>query len=79
MKSKNMFNDVFLLSWIKFSLVIILFIISVFLHNLVSALLGIEEAVFFIISVFIIPIYLVICIIYSLIYHIKNKKKRRKK
>ena len=78
MKSKNMFDNLFLLSWKRFALILLAFLIFVILHNLVSALLGIEEPVFFTIAVPIIPVYLIISIVYSLIYHIKNKRKRGK-
>jgi len=63
----------FLLTWKKAGLTIISFIAAVILHNLVSALLGMEEPVFFILANVIIPLYLLICIIYTIINKIKKK------
>jgi hypothetical protein len=49
-----------------------LFIISVFLHNAISGLLGVEEPVFFIIAVFISPLALTVGIVGSLIVFIRG-------
>jgi len=68
-----------LLSWKKLFFIIVLWIISVLLHNLVSAILGMEEAVFFIIAVFLIPIYIIISIVYSLIYFFTEKTKTERR
>jgi len=46
------------------------FIISVFLHNAISALFGVEEPVFFIIAVFIAPLALAVGLIGSLVLYI---------
>jgi len=46
------------------------FIISVFLHNALSGLFGVEEPVFFIIAVFIAPLALVVGVIGSLVLFI---------
>lgn len=56
----------FLLSWKKTAIALIIWIGAVFFHNLVSALINIEEPVFFIVSVIVIPIYFIISIIYSI-------------
>jgi len=48
------------------------FIISVFLHNAISGLLGNEEPVFFIIAVFVSPLALAVGIIGSLVVFIKG-------
>ena len=50
--------------------------VSIMLHNLIDALFGFEEALFFIIVVFVIPIYFLISVIYSLINYFKKNKKR---
>ena len=68
-------KDLFLLSWRKIWIVVVAGFISILLHNLISALLGIEEPVFFVIVVIILPIYLLISVIYSIIYKIRKKKK----
>ena len=48
------------------------FIVSVILHNAVSALLGVEEAVFFVIAVIIAPLALVAGVVGSLVIFIKG-------
>jgi len=73
MKKKNKLGKYFLLNWKRFGLIILSWFVAVILHNLVSALLGIEEAVFFIIAVIIIPLYLIISILYSIFNIIKRR------
>ena len=41
--------------------------ILITLHNFVSALMGFDELVFFIAVVFLLTLYFVICVVYSLI------------
>ena len=48
-----------------------IFIISIFLHNALSGLFGVEEPVFFIIAVFVCPLALAVGIIGSLVIFIK--------
>ena len=60
-------KNLFLLSWKKLWLIIIIGFVSIMLHNLWYAVFKFEEAFFFIIVVFIIPIYFLISLIYSLI------------
>ena len=48
------------------------FIISVVLHNVLSGLFGVEEPVFFVISVFITPLGMAVGIIGSLVIFIKG-------
>jgi Na+/melibiose symporter-like transporter len=55
------------ISWKKIVVVLALWLISVILHNLISGLLGNEEAFFFIVAVFVLPIYLVVALLYSLL------------
>ena len=71
MKSK----DLFLFSWRKLWIIIVGGFVSILLHNLISALIGAEEIVFFILVVFALPIYFLTIIIYTVIYKLKNKKK----
>ncbi len=71
-KRKNKWDKWFLLSWKRFLWIILAWFAAVILHNLVSALLGIEEAVFFIIAVIILPLYLIISVIYSLVKSFKS-------
>jgi len=69
MKTKTLF----LLSWKKMWIIVVAGFISIVLHNLISGLTGIEEPVFFTIVVFILPLYLLISIIYSIIHLAKNR------
>jgi len=70
MKGKNFF----LLSWKKLWIIVITGFTSIVLHNLVSGLIGIEEAFFFIIVVFIIPIYTLIAVLFTMISFVKKRK-----
>ncbi len=72
MKLKN----IFLLSWKKLWIVVVGGFISIVLHNLISALIGAEEVFFFILVIFVLPIYVVIAVIYSLIYKIRGENKK---
>ncbi len=78
MKQKNKFDKWFLLSWKRFLFILIAFIIAVLLHNLIYGLgiyfggrnfwgVGGDEPFFFIIATILIPLYFIICIVYSLI------------
>jgi len=49
-------KDLFLFSWKKLWIVVVAGFVSILLHNLISGLLGVEEAFFFIIVVFVMPI-----------------------
>ena len=64
----------FLLSWKKILLVIGIFIVSSILHNLVSALLNIEEAFFFIIAVLLSPLYILVGVLVTLVEWIRSFK-----
>jgi O-antigen/teichoic acid export membrane protein len=75
-KKSNKFDKYFLLSWRKLWIIVVLSFVSILLHNLWYAIFKFEEAVFFTIVVIIIPIYFLICIIYSIIKLIKNKDKK---
>ena len=60
----------FLLSWKKVLLIIVSWFLAVILHNVVSGLLGVEEPVFFITAVIIIPLYTLIVFTYSAIIYV---------
>ena len=73
-------NKYFLLNGKKIFLILIAFFVVVILHNLIYGLFqsyfdstGGDEPFFFIIAVIIIPIYFLICFIYTLIKMIKDK------
>lgn len=75
----------FLLNWKKVGIIIIAWIVAVLLHNGIYALFyeyysktGGDEAVFFIIAVFIIPLYFVISLIYTIFYHVKRSVKAKR-
>ena len=72
-KAKNKLDKWFLLSWRKLWMVIIAGFVSIILHNLIYALFNVEEAFFFIIVIFLLPLYFIIMILYTII----NKIKRR--
>ena len=74
-------HNFFLLNIKKLIWVVVAWIAAVLLHNLISGLLGIEGAVFFLIAVIIIPLYFIISLIYSLtiLIHMKVKKRRKRK
>ena len=73
MKIKNLF----LLSWRKVWIIVVVGFISIILHNAISALFNTEEAFFFIIVIFVLPIYFLIMVIYSIIYRLKKNEKTR--
>ena len=73
MKSK----DLFLFSWRKLWIIVVAGFISIILHNAIDALFHVEEAFFFIIVIFILPIYFLIVIIYSIIYQLIKLKKKK--
>ncbi|MFW0861974.1 MAG: hypothetical protein ACKKL6_00080 [Candidatus Komeilibacteria bacterium] len=68
----NKVEKLFKLSWKRLVLIIIAWIVAVVLHNLLSAAIGTEEAFFFIIAIFVLPIYLIIAAVYSLVAFIKK-------
>jgi len=63
----------FLLNLKKVAIIIIAWILAVIAHNAFYAIFNIEDALFFIIAVFIIPIYAIIAIIYTIIKKIKKE------
>ena len=76
-KTKSRFDKYFLLSWRKVWIVVVGGFVSILLHNLIFAFLGFEEAVFFIIVIFILPIYVLLVLIYSLVKWIRKKLNKR--
>jgi len=67
-------KDLFLFSWRKLWIIVVAGFISIVLHNAISALFNTEEAFFFIIVIFVLPIYFLVMIIYSIIYKLKKKR-----
>jgi len=72
-KKVSKFDKWFLWSWRKIWIIVVGGFASILLHNLISAILGFEEAFFFIIVIFVIPIYFLIMIFYSLIKAMMKK------
>lgn len=65
---------------LKFKLVGIIlgsFLLSVILHNVFYAIFGFEEPVFFLLATIVIPLYLLVCIGYTIyrLFTTKSKKK----
>ena len=75
-KRKNKFDKWFFLNWRKLLIIIGMWFLAVILHNLISAIFGIEEALFFIIAVFVIPVYFIALIIYTLVKFIRRRHLR---
>jgi len=69
-------KDLFLLTWKKLWILVVSGFASIILHNLISGLMGVEEAFFFIIVIFIIPTYFLIAILFSLFYFVKKRKNK---
>ncbi len=61
------FDKYFLLSWRKLWILVVGGFISILLHNFIGAIFGFEEVLFFIIVVFLIPLYFIIALVYSLV------------
>lgn len=59
-RSKNNLDKYLRLTWRKIWILVVGGFVSILLHNLFYAIFGFEEAVFFIITVILIPIYFVI-------------------
>ncbi|MCK5321126.1 hypothetical protein KAJ38_00955 [Candidatus Pacearchaeota archaeon] len=67
-------KDLFLISWRKLWIIVVTGFFSIMLHNAIYGLFNVEEAFFFIIVVFAIPIYFLIMVVYSIIYKLMKKK-----
>jgi len=79
-KQKNKIDKWFLLTWKKILILVVSWFLGVILHNLFYALseisgknLAIGEVFFFLIAVIIVPLYFLLCFIYTLIKMIKDK------
>ena len=73
LKKKNKFDKWFLLSWRKLWIIVVGGFVSIMLHNLIDALFNVEEAFFFIVVVFVLPIYFVIVLLYTMVNKLKSK------
>jgi hypothetical protein len=69
------YKKYFLLDIKKLFLLIVVEVIAIILHNLVSALLSIEEPFFFTLAIIVIPLYLAFSVIYTVFFKVSNHKK----
>ena len=67
-------KNLFLFSWRKLWIIVVAGFFSIMLHNAIYGLFNVEEAFFFIVVVFVIPIYFLIMVVYSIIYKLMKKK-----
>jgi len=74
-RKKRNLNKYFLLTWKKLWIIVVIGFISIMLHNFWYAIFGYEDVVFFSLVIFVIPTYLIVCIIYTIIKKIQKKKK----
>ena len=63
----------FRFGFLKLLLAGVAFIVFVVLHNLISGLLNVEEAIFFILAIFGVPAYVLFMIVYSIYKAIKGE------
>ena len=69
----------FLLSWKKIAILLGIWIMAVFFHNMISSFfieflrIDFEEPVFFVIAVILIPVYFIISFIYTIFKKVKKK------
>ena len=75
MKGEIKVKDLFLFSWRKLWIIVVAGFVSILLHNAIYGLFNVEEAFFFIIVIFVIPIYFFVMIVYSIIYKLMRLKK----
>ncbi|MBI2042833.1 hypothetical protein HYT25_00400 [Candidatus Pacearchaeota archaeon] len=68
-KRKNHLDRFFLLNWKKSILIVALWILSIFIHTTIFNFYMIQEPISFMISILVIPSYLIVSIIYTLDFH----------
>jgi hypothetical protein len=68
------YKNFFLLSWRKLWILVVFGFVSIILHNLISGLLKVEEAFFFLIVVFIIPIYFLIAVLFTVANYLRKNE-----
>jgi len=72
-------RNILLLTWKKILLILVAWVYAVLLHNLVYGLFkdyfdrhGGDEPFFFLIAIIVIPLYVLISLIYTIIFYIKK-------
>jgi len=73
LKIKLSFERYFLLSGNRILAMVIAMIAFVLLHNFISDLFGFEEPLFFALAMFVIPVYAILSIAYTLFYYIRRR------
>lgn len=71
---KIKFKSYFLLSWSKILTIVVTWIVAIGVHHSIYFFLNIDEPFFFVIAIFFIPIYLFVCLLYSMHYYNKKYK-----
>jgi hypothetical protein len=81
MKKDSWHKKFFLLSWRKAWIIVVGWFFVVMMHNLISSLFEFEDALFFIIAIIVMPLYVMVAFVYSLIYLLlkggKNEIKKK--
>ena len=75
-KEEHVWDRIFLLHIKKSIYVIIIWAVSILVHNLILRFAGIDEMFFTSLALYIIPLYLLIAIIYTLAKHRRIEGKR---
>ena len=70
-KGKNKFEKYLTLTWMKFFILIIVWVACVLLHNLFYAIFRYEEPVFFTMAVILLPLYFFVSFVYTLTKRIR--------
>lgn len=71
---KKQIQKIFTLNWKKVVAIPVVFVASVTIHNLGSAILGVEEALFFLIAVLVLPAYTIVAFLYNIFRFISKPK-----
>ncbi|MBU2104204.1 MAG: hypothetical protein KKF67_00295 [Nanoarchaeota archaeon] len=70
-RQKSKFGKYLTLTWMKFFILIIVWVVCILLHNLFYAIFRYEEPVFFIIAVILIPLYFFVSFVYTLVQKVR--------
>jgi len=68
-------DNIFLLNWKKFFLLILFFAITYLLYSAVSYLRDTEKTGLFLFALILVPVYFAVSILYSLIYLVYRRRK----
>ena len=62
----------------KLGIIVLTFIIALLIHNFFYYLFDIEEPIFFLLATFVIPIYFLVSVIYTIFHHVRRRLKKKK-